>query len=168
MGAIEDRAAAEMPETIHGLRKSALFGTTFVANKVDFVKFRLFSTVVSASSEASVYNPLVLEYAGKLTALQLINAGMDFWGSAPMTESLTGVNETVSFTDRAKNLQELAKRLTAEIAELAADVGEDVLIRRRGGAKVSPGGADLTPNPQDFDPLPGERIFPLPWSNWSA
>lgn len=154
-----------MPETWDGLSKSSLFATPFLQHKVDYVKYRLFASVVSPSQEASVYNPIVLEYAGKFVALQLIRPGMDYWASQPVTESISGADEQVSFTDRSKTLLDLEKALRADIADLAPLVQDDIVFEgaKHRGAAIAHSAPWLTPSPADLAP----RAYPeLPYGVW--
>lgn len=141
-----------MPETFGALRNSKLFGTAFTQNKTEFVKYKLFATVVSSATEATVYNPVALEYAGKILSLQLIAPGIDHWGSVEQTITTTGTEETVSFLDRVKMLLQLQERLWREVTELQPLVEQEISITPiiKARPRVSPAGTDKSPDPQKF------------------
>lgn len=159
-----------MPETFGALRKSKLFGTASVQNKTDFVKYRLFATVVTAEEESSVYNPVVLEYAGKAVALQLIPAGLDYWGSQEKAITTKGTEEDIEFFDRVEMLLELQKRLWAEMEELLPIVERDINITpsTKARPRVGPTGEDKTTDPQKFPAEFNEEeaLFPGEITSW--
>ena len=157
---ISEKAASNMPETWAQLRKSAVFGSAFIASKEQYVKFRLFGTVANPQDENSFYNPVVQEYAGKIFALAMIGPGIDYWGNQTISVSLKGTDETVSYADRVKMLIELQKRLAAEASELLPLVEHAINLVpfTKAFAKVSPPGEDMTPDPQKFG-----KEFPTIW-----
>jgi len=123
---------------------------------VDFVKFRLYNTVVAEASEAVVYDPKEQRLLGVLTTLQFIPAAIDFWGDALASTATTGTNESDSFFDHRPDLWKIFDRLSSEAQALGVDVGINIYAARGVVPKVSYGdnGRNIlvTSDPQDFPP----------------
>jgi hypothetical protein len=151
-GAIAANVREHIPIAYDALAKDARYGEPRLQSRVDTVKFRLFGTVIPAALEATVYNPLVLDFAGKVAALQIIPAAVDFWMVQHVSVSATGTNENTSYPDRIDALWRIHERLLLEVKQDADLVEEWVIVRRKNkGPLVSTEGLPfLTENPQDF------------------
>lgn len=94
---------------------TAYYSQPDVQALANYIQFRLFSSYVAEASEAAFYDPLLLGFVGKLTAIQFIPAAIDYWGDQVTTESLTGTNESTSYPDRQRALADLLKSLQADV-----------------------------------------------------
>jgi hypothetical protein len=99
-------------------------------NLADFVKFRLYNTVVAELSEAVVYNPKEQRLLGVLTTLQFIPAAIDFWGDSLASTATTGTHESDSFFDHRPDLWKIFDRLTIEAQALSEDIGINIYAAR--------------------------------------
>lgn len=165
MGVIAQRAKEVMPVTWTALQADSRYGTVLMQGRVDYVKFRLFGTICADGAEASIYNPLILDYVGKEVALQIIPAGIDYWMEQHLTASTHGTQESVSYPDRVGALEKLQEWLIREVRSLRPEL-DDVFIRRRKGGypAISTTEPLLTPDPQRFG-KPFDEGLPknLPW-----
>lgn len=174
-GPILQRARAHIPQTWDALARSSVYGSELLQQRADTIKFRLFATVIDGTLEATTYNPLLLDYAAKCVALQVIPAGADYWSDQLVSETTTGTNETVSFPDRIGSLWRIHARLLAEVEELASEV--NVFLPRPPRRIALPEVSDSTfgyrtPNPYRTTPALGATtgvyagVELLPWGAW--
>lgn len=139
----------------------------------DYVKYRLFASIVDANAEATLYDPRLQEFIGDLTVLQFIPAAIDYWGDQLISETTTGTNETLSYPDRVKGLQEIfneiSKRIAKDYGAMAQKYGFRILGTTGATPAVTYGdnGRDilLTSDPWEFDPAFTDKIqvTPFPW-----
>ena len=168
MGAITDVVKSYVPASYRAMVEATITDKTgtrynyydlaMLQDLADYVKFRLFGTAVAASLEATLYDPLLTNFIGKLTTMQFIPAAVDFWGDQTIQESLSGTNESTSYPDRRDGLwkvfEDLKEQVAAEYDELAGDYG----FIFRGGASALPRvtygdngrGILVTDDPQTF------------------
>lgn len=163
LGEISTQTRQLMPVTWDALSSSNIYGDGLLSGRSNYVKYKLFATVVSPLSEATVYNPMVLDYAAKELALQIIPAGIDFWMNAKT--SIDSERENVTYPDRIEGLKQLQEWLIIEVSKLRVDLNDNFVVRRKGGfPKVTPTDELLTPNPHDFGSPTDEGIpLNLPW-----
>jgi hypothetical protein len=152
-GAIADRAQGVIPVTWDALAIDARFGEPRLQDAIDLVKESVFGVVLAPAAESS-YPLLVLDYAAKLVALQLIPAGIDYWMNQEISVSATGTNENTTYESRVAALEKLRDQLITETRGLAADVAALVGYRRP-LSKSLPRNSDidtpfLTPSPSEF------------------
>src|SRR5687768_15379793 len=115
-GAIAAAARGHLPVTWAALADdSDRYGETELQRKVDYVKFNLFGEVVAAEVEDTLYDPNIIEYAGKLVAIQIIPAGADYWASQAVQQG-SGDRYQGTWVDRAAALWRLHEKLVAEAA----------------------------------------------------
>ncbi len=167
LGEIATQARQLMPVTWDALSTSPMYGDYMLSGRTSYVKYKLFATVVAPLVEASVYNPMVLDYAAKETALQVIPAGIDFWMNSKL--SIETERENITYPDRIEGLKRLQEWLLAEVARLRVDLNDQFVVRRKGHyPKVGNGNDLITPNPQEFGKPYGEG-YPtnLPWGPFS-
>lgn len=164
IGEISTQARQLMPITWDALSKSDIYGDNMLSGRASYIKYKLFGSVVSPLVEASVYNPMVLDYAAKELALQIIPAGIDLWMNAKT--SIDSERENVTYPDRIAGLTKLQEWLTAEVAKLRVDLNDEFVVRRRGGFPKVGNPLDLvTPNPQEWPKQNSDRLpTNLPWS----
>ena len=152
-GAIADRARGILPVTWDALSQDSRFGDGPLQTAVDIVKESVFGTVIAPLAESS-YPLLVIDYAAKLVALQLIPSGMDYWMGQEISVSATGTNENTTYESRLATLRELREELLRETRDLQADVEALVGFRRPRSKSLPLNSAMnddfLTPAPQEF------------------
>ena len=134
-GAIAERARAELPVTWDALSLAPQFGDALLQAKIDAVKEAVFGVVVTPNAEAA-YPLMVVNYVGKLVALELITPGIDYWMSEPITVSATGTQETTSYTDRAAMLLRLREDLLKQSRALWPDVSALIGFTRVSSAPI--------------------------------
>lgn len=160
-GPIAEFARGQLPYTWDALLRDATFGEGLLQQTVDTVKEIVFGTVIPVLDESDF--PLrVLRWCGKKVALELISAGIDLWMNQEQQISATGTSEVVSFEERSKRLEELGKRLLAEVlreeAEIMALLGKPKIRNiPRMGITTADDDLLLTPDPRGF-PLPYRQI----------
>lgn len=169
-GPIAWRARSEIPVSWDRLATTTQYGDLTLQMQVDFVKQVLFGTVVAQISET--YDPITMAYAGKLIALQVIPAAIDYWSDQAITfnSAARSSSEGVGYPDRIKALQDRYGTIQAEIADLRPILPPGVVTGDAGALRMSRPGISgplefRTPDPQTFPrqqgPL-GERPFPNP------
>ena len=122
----------------------------------DYVKFRIFSTVVAEASEGLIYNPKEVQFLGTLTTLQFIPAAIDYWGDQLSSESAgsLGQEKDVGYFDHRTDLWKIFDRLSIQAQELGAELGLNIITTRGVIPRVSYGDNGrkilITSDPQDF------------------
>ncbi len=160
-GSIAEFARGVLPYTWDALSRDATFGDDLLQLHVDTVKEVVFGSVIPVLDEDGF--PLrVLRWCGKKVALELIEPGMDLWMNQAQQISATGTNETESFEERSKRLEELGKRLAAELlreeSEVLALLGKPKIRNiPRMGITTAEDDLLLTPDPRGF-PLPYRQV----------
>lgn len=114
-GAIAQRVQEYIPILYAKLSTNGSYGDKLLQSRIDYAKFLLFSTVVNAAMEATVYNPILMDYTAKTAVVNIIPAGIDFWGDQPTSVSLSGTNETESFPNRTDLLWRIHERMLEEL-----------------------------------------------------
>ena len=158
MGAITNIVKQYVPASYAALvgATNSYYSPEDLQSLADFVKFRLYNTVVSELSEAVIYNQTEQRLLGVLTTLQFIPAAIDFWGDSLASTATTGTSESDSFFDHRPDLWRIFDRLTAEAQALGTEVGINIYAARGVVPKVSYGdnGRDIlvTPDPHEFPP----------------
>ena len=155
-GVIAEAARRVLPVTWDALlRDTQRFGDALLQSVVDTVKDRLFGQVVTPQAEDQ-YPLRVIQFAGKMVALELVNPGIDFWMNELLQESASGVSETHTYVDRADKLRLQGERLAWEITRDADSIyallGTAPPRRRLPIMGISTPADDvlLTPNPREF------------------
>ena len=152
-GAIAERARAELPVAWDALSLAPQFGDALLQAKIDAVKEAVFGVVVTPGAE-DAYPLMVLNYVGKLVALELITPGIDYWMSEPITVSATGTQETTAYTDRAAMLIRLREDLLKQTRLLWPDVSALVGFTRVSNAAIpllsTMDEPFITPSPLEF------------------
>jgi hypothetical protein len=151
---------------------SPTFTSSDLQALADYVKYRLFATVVAATNEADVYNPMLVQFLGKLTTIQFIPAAIDYWDSQLASKTLTGRSEVVAYRDHRDGLihllEELTRQVKEEFLELAPEYGFS--IRKTLLPSVSYGdngrGILITEDPQNFPAQYETRPSYLDWLPW--
>jgi hypothetical protein len=137
------------------LEESSSYGPAFIAQAIDVVKSRIFTTPPSTAQEATL--PLVvLDYLGICVALQLIPAARDLWMQAEISKSVgEDATEIVTYANRAammdalrddllRRLPDAQKAALPNIEQPALLIGDGPLIDEDSDVKV-------TADPRDFN-----------------
>lgn len=151
-GKIADYARDELPETWKAL--SALpDGDGLLNRRLTSTMLLLFGVELDSGAQDELPE-LVALYAGKKLAMSLITPGIDYWSKQKI--SLGARSETGAYKDRAEDLRQLRKDMTADLASLWPDVLPllpDVLTGR--GNVDAPRVTELanahTSSPYDFE-----------------
>lgn len=171
MGAVTEEVRKRVPGSYRAMLTASsdthpsYYTQSDVQSLADYVKFRLFGTVVQAAAEASLYDPLLLNFVGKLTTLQFIPAAVDYWGDQLIQESTTGTNENVTYPDRRPELWRVFDSLRAEVNGEFSEMAEKYGFIIYGGAgnipQVTYGdngrGVLITEDPQNWPALGEHR-----------
>jgi len=151
---------------------NSYYGPDELQSLADYVKFRLYNTVVAEASEAAVYNVQEQRLLGILTTLQFIPAAVDYWSDQLASTATTGTNENDSFFDHRPDLWKIFDRLTTEAVALGADVGINIYAARGVVPRVSYGDNGrnilITEDPQNWLAMDDRNIqedTSMIWSN---
>lgn len=159
-GEIADRTKAIMPITWDALSKDSRYGEDLLQATIDTVKERIFGETPPAENAMAL---VVIDYTSKLVALELINPGIDFWMSQPISASATGTAEDVTFPSRTAELRNLRTYLVAEIKKLEPEVIPLIDYNRLSRAPRASSNTQndpfLTPSPQEFPRPFGSTSF---------
>lgn len=162
MGKIYDLAREHIPVTWDAIASNTKYGVTLFENKIEFVKYKLFSTVGPTDS---TYNILQQNYIAKETVIQVIPTAIDYWKEKEQSIVTTGTNETVSYSDRISALEKLRNQLITELKELQLYMGGIVNTKRHVIPRYNTP-TFVTPSPDSF-PKQESCSDPIinPWLN---
>lgn len=155
-GVIAEAARGVLPVTWDALsRDTQRFGDDLLADAVDAVMDQMLGTILAPEEQDAL--PLrAVRFMGKMVALEIIPAGIDFWMNEPTSESAQGPNENHTWVDRAKQLESLADRLSIEklrdMDAILALLGRKPALKTlpRMGISTSADDVLLTPSPREF------------------
>lgn len=162
MGTIANIVKQYVPASYRAMvgATNAYYSPEDLQGLADYVKYKLFNTVVAEASEAAVYNPKQLQLAGMLTTLQFIPAAIDFWGDQLAATSTTGTNESNSYFDHRADLWKIYDRVSADAAALSTDLGVNITATKGIVPKVSYGD-----NGREILITGDPAEFPAAWDN---
>lgn len=160
-GEIANRTKAIMPITWDALSKDTRYGEELLRQTIDTVKERIMGEVVDPENEDN-YPLVVIDYLSKLSAIELINPGIDFWMSMPQSATTTGTSEEVTYPSRTAELRNLRTNLLAEIKRLEPEVIPLIDYKR---VSRAPRASSSTQNDPFITPSPQE--FPRPYGSTS-
>jgi hypothetical protein len=153
-GRIAAAAQGEIPETWRALAGSPSYGDSFLIEKLNAVMTKLFGDVQDVATQDALDN-LVVDYAGKCLALELINPAIDYWSKQPVSIGATGRNETKAYVDRSAALLRLRAFLVDQLRLMWPEVQELLPGRRVRRISNVPRVRELTlahtPNPFEFE-----------------
>lgn len=115
LGLVADAAKAHLAQTFDRLADDDHYGSAFIARAVAVVKRRVMLNPPTVGDE-NMLDELVIDYLGKLVALELMPAAVDYWAVQYQSES-TGNDptETASYPDRLKALEMLENELLKQV-----------------------------------------------------
>lgn len=153
-GRIASAAQGELPSTWRVLVGMQDYGEPLIIEKLNVVMTKLFGEVLNDTVQAALDN-LVVDYAGKCLALELINPAIDYWSKQPVSIGATGRNETKAYLDRSAALLRLRAYLVDQIRLMWPEVEELLPGRRVRRVSNVPRVRELTlahtPNPYEFE-----------------
>lgn len=159
-GEIADRTKAIMPITWDALSKDSRYGEELLQATIDTVKERIFGEAPPAENTMAL---VVIDYTSKLIALELINPGIDFWMSQPVSATATGTAEDVTYPSRTAELRNLRTYLVAEVKKLEPEVMPLIDYNRLSRAPRASSSTQndpfITPSPQEFPRPFGSTSF---------
>lgn len=164
MGAIANIVKQYVPASYAALisATNSYYSPNDLQSLADFIKFRLYNTVVAEASESSVYNIKEQRLLGILTTLQFIPAAVDYWSDQLASTTTTGTNETVTAFDHRPALWNIFDRLTLEAKALSSELGINIYAARGVVPKVSYGDNGrnilITSDPSDFPRQFGSKL----------
>ncbi len=124
---IADWAKGELPQEWEALL--ATYGDDFLTRKIDSIMMQLFAAILDEDAQLAL-DVRVLDYCGKLVALELINPGISYWSKQALSMGARGQNETKAYKDRAEDLRELRKELIAVTRTMYPEVAPLLPSRR--------------------------------------
>lgn len=146
-----------IPVTWAALQKADYYGEALLMQRIEIAKYTALPTVLAEADESS-YTPLMRDYIATLAAIEIIPAGIEHWMQQKIAVTATGVNESVSYTDRQLAfLRGLVPSLVRKAAALAANPNLVVSIGTPGSAPLVSGNdvglltADPYVFPEAFD-----------------
>jgi len=166
VGAITDVVKRYVPSSYRAMIEASTgyYGITQLQDLADYVQYRLFSTVVGATNEASVWNLKQRHFLGLITTLNFIPAAVDFWGDQLDSEAIVGPSESATYRDPRPDLWKIFAAAKEEAAILAQEVGIGFGASKTVIPSVSyydnDSGLLTTSNPYDF---PSEFESPSLW-----
>jgi hypothetical protein len=151
-GGIADWARGEIPQDWDALQEK--YGDPFMQRKIDTIVAKLFNEPLDTAGQDTL-DVRVLDYAGKLVALELINPAISYWSKQAISVGARGQNENKSYKDRAQDLLELRKQLLGATRGMEAEIWPLIPLRRVDRTPVGPRvrqvvGA-VTSDPDDFE-----------------
>jgi hypothetical protein len=157
MGRIADNAKSNVPVTWDMLSKDKRVGDATLTEREKYVIRLIFGVALEEATENAL-DQLVIEYAGKRLALEVIDVAIDLISHLSQMESTQQPVEIVQFPDRLKNLKEQKKDLIVGLAELeplVVGLIPNLQARRSRSAPLLSSMNDdlLTPNPGDLGPI---------------
>jgi hypothetical protein len=131
-GAIYLRARSEMPYTWDALEKHPSYGDKFLQDKIEVVKLRILQQEILTENEVDL-DIRVQDFLGKVSAIQVIPAGIDYWMNQheTVTTGGGGTTEITSYPNRIDALKETYTRLIVQIRDL-----EDEVVDIIGGGPI--------------------------------
>lgn len=152
-GEIAASAHGELPETWRALESDPNYGDDFLERKINSQMASVFGIPLSEEEQDGL-DVRVVDYVGKLVALQLINPGIDYWSKQKTLQS-AGERENSGWADRSQALKDLRKYLLEETRTMYPEISDLIPDRRRTRTAV-PVVTDIevahTPSPFDFEP----------------
>lgn len=109
-----------LPETWEALAEAKSFGANALLRQHDRVVNRIFGYVPTPEQQ-EVLPSRVIEFAGKMLALNLLDPAIDYWSRQVISRTV-GDREAATYKDRAEDLRALKKEWTAQLADLFLDI----------------------------------------------
>lgn len=157
MGLVADATKSHLGATYDGLMESNHYGSTFVMLKISVVKSRILKNPPAVIDESSLH-ALVIDYLGKLAALELIPAAYSYWAEQAQTESTgSDPSESISYPDRIRTLEGIQEELLRQIRHDEALIGPLLIDPRLVEATVSGPSID---EPYDCHVTADPRCYP--------
>jgi hypothetical protein len=159
------QARDELPETWDAIDEKLTGGPDLLTRRAESAKRRFFGPTPLTQTEENQLDERVVQYVGKIIALSIINAGIDYWSKQRI--SVGARSEAITFKDRAEDLHRLRVTLLEETRLMWVEVepllNPTVVTNMRSRLRVREVENFHTPNPYDFGKkLDDPEIIPLP------
>ena len=115
-GAIYRSARSILPITWDALEQTPKYGDALLQERIEVVKLSLFGIPIAVDDESD-YDIRIIEFAAKLVAIQVIPAGVDYWGAQHTSFIAQGTQESATYPDRIAALWKIYERLQIQIAQ---------------------------------------------------
>lgn len=148
-----------LPETWEALAEADTFGPDALERRHNRVVRKIFGVLLT-DAEQDVLSDDLIEYAGKMLALAIIDPAIDYW-SKQIQSRTVGERESSTYKDRVEDLKQLKKDWTAQTAGLYVEISDQLPIRPRraqDAPRVIQAGetvAHVTAQPFDIEPAYG-------------
>lgn len=154
-GAVADRTRAIIPITWDALISDDRVGDGSLQSAIDLAKSTATGNLVEPTAEQN-YPLVVIDYIAKLAAIEIAQTGIDYWMNQSVSISSTGTNENITYTDRAKVLEDLRGNLLLETRQKQPEVAKLIgyvldtgkAVPLMSSANINP--FHLTPSPEEF------------------
>lgn len=154
-GVIADRAKAIIPITWDALSKDGRVGDVPLQSAIDLAKETVTGVVVQPTQEET-YPVVVVDYIAKIAVIEICSAGVDYWMNQSVAFSAAGTNESLSYSDRARVLEDLRRSLLEETRMKMPEVQKMVgywidngrAVPQMNTAEINQ--YHLTPSPEEF------------------
>jgi hypothetical protein len=114
LGVIADAAKSHMGETFDALVSSTHYGAQYITGRVEVVKRRVM-TDPPVQADEDTLDTLVIDYLGKLVALELMPAAFDYWGRQVQAETIgNDPAEMTTYPDRIKVMEAVQQTLLVQ------------------------------------------------------
>ena len=168
MGKITDVVKKHVPASYRALCAitNSYYSLDLLKDLSEYVQYRLYSTVVGVTNEATSYNLKEQELIGSITTLNFIPAAVDYWGDQLASQTASGVQEAQTYFDRRPDLWKIFGQIQEEVAELSSELGVFTKVAQIPGVSYGDNGRGvlLTEDPQEFPRLHRKRSYScLPW-----
>ncbi len=122
-GSIFEYARSEIPYTWDALQQSDKYGDKFLQRKVEVAKLRVLNQEILPENEDEL-DIRVQDYLGKVSALYVIPAGIDYWmvQHDTITTGGGGTTEVASYPDRIEALKETYRNLLIQVKNLEDEI----------------------------------------------
>jgi hypothetical protein len=158
-GAIWRAARGEGAIAWDALRKLADYGDPELQRKIDVVKLRVLGAALPVESEAAL-DVRVADYIGKLVAIEVIPAAIDFWMDQVQSTTIgRGAEEIQTFPNRISAMQARLTYLERAVEKLESSI---IAIIGRSDKQLPEAPTVDTEGPMI---TPGLEHFPAPYTH---
>lgn len=160
---ISTRVRNLMPVTWDAMSSDSRVDDSVLTDPVELACALYLEEDTPSDTTLEALSRVVIEFLAKYAALELTGPAIDYWMEQKESITTTGTNETVTFPNRIKAIENLRAALVEDLAKLEPIVAPliPVIATRKGTSAPRLSSIEddlLTPNPQDFGPIYAEKI----------
>jgi hypothetical protein len=160
-GPVARAARREIPIAWDYLSSLPGYGDVELSEKIETVKLTVLGYTMSIADEESA-DKRVVDYLGKMAAIDVIPAAIDYWTDRMVSQSARGSDEVITYPNRIAALESKLKYLLAVTERMRPRI-EDIIGRVT--KRSEPGPAVDTEGPLV---TPGLENFPAPFGGQST